>query len=141
MGGCCSVKPDETREFIWLVPTKDFADLLLSLVSLRLTERAARTRSLHCWNVRANGSETSWLLKRLLRVFLLLSCCEPNIETAFNHSCAITIVGYHGDPVYQVVASIPDWLACGGFVWKAPTALFETPCITVEVTLNCKYPR
>jgi hypothetical protein len=42
-GACGSVKPDEARELIWLVPTKVFADLLLSLVSLRLTERDART--------------------------------------------------------------------------------------------------
>jgi hypothetical protein len=31
------------------VPTKVFADLLLLVVMLRLTERAARTRELHCW--------------------------------------------------------------------------------------------
>jgi hypothetical protein len=42
-GACCSVKPDEARELIWLVPAKVFADMLLSLVTLRLTERAART--------------------------------------------------------------------------------------------------
>jgi hypothetical protein len=52
------VKPDEARELIRLVPTKVFADLLLSLVTLRLTERAARTAG----NVRANRSEASSLL-------------------------------------------------------------------------------
>jgi hypothetical protein len=30
-------------ELIWLVPTKVFADLLLLLVTLRLTERATQT--------------------------------------------------------------------------------------------------
>jgi hypothetical protein len=52
VGACCSVKPDEARELIWLVPTKVFADLLLSLVTLRLTERAT-------WIQRANLSESS----------------------------------------------------------------------------------
>jgi hypothetical protein len=40
MGVCCSLKPDEARE---LVPTKVLADLLLSLVTLQLPERSART--------------------------------------------------------------------------------------------------
>jgi hypothetical protein len=40
----------EARELIWLVPTKVFADLLLSLVTLRLTERTTRTSELHCSN-------------------------------------------------------------------------------------------
>jgi hypothetical protein len=40
---CCSVKPDEAGELIWLVPIKAFADLLLSVVTLRLTERATQT--------------------------------------------------------------------------------------------------
>jgi hypothetical protein len=35
------VKPDEARELIWLVATEVFADLLLLLVTLRLTERVA----------------------------------------------------------------------------------------------------
>jgi hypothetical protein len=30
--------------------------------------------------------------------------------TARNHSCVITIFGYHGNPVYQVVALIPVWV-------------------------------
>jgi hypothetical protein len=38
---CCSVKPES--ELIRLFPTKVFADLLLSLVTLRLTESATRT--------------------------------------------------------------------------------------------------
>jgi hypothetical protein len=42
--------------------------------------------------------------------FCLLSRGEPNIETAGNNSCIITIVGYHGISVYQVVALIPDWV-------------------------------
>jgi hypothetical protein len=43
------VKPDEARELIYLVPTKVFADLLLSLVTLRLTERATRTALLELY--------------------------------------------------------------------------------------------
>jgi hypothetical protein len=37
------VKPDEAGELIRLVPTEVVADLLLSVVTLRLTERATRT--------------------------------------------------------------------------------------------------
>jgi hypothetical protein len=40
---CCSVKPDEAGELIRLVPTKVFTDLLLSVVTLRVTEGATRT--------------------------------------------------------------------------------------------------
>jgi hypothetical protein len=40
-GMCCSVKTDEGRGLMWLVPTKDFADLLLSLVTFRLPERTS----------------------------------------------------------------------------------------------------
>jgi hypothetical protein len=47
---CCSVKPDEARELIWLVSIKVFADLLLSLVTLQLPEHTARTSELHCSN-------------------------------------------------------------------------------------------
>jgi hypothetical protein len=46
-GACCSVEPDEARELIWLLATGVFADLLLSLVTLPLTERTARTSELH----------------------------------------------------------------------------------------------
>jgi hypothetical protein len=49
-GACCLEKPDEARELIWLVLTKVFANLLLSLVTLRLTEHVERTREVHCWN-------------------------------------------------------------------------------------------
>jgi hypothetical protein len=42
-------------------------------------------------------------------------------ETARNDSC-VTIVGYRGNSVYRVVASIPVWVTCGRFPWKAPTA-------------------
>jgi hypothetical protein len=49
-GVCCSVKPDEARELIWLVPTKVFTDLLLSLVTLWLPEHTAQTPELHCSN-------------------------------------------------------------------------------------------
>jgi hypothetical protein len=38
-------------------------------------------------------------------------CFKENslIETARKNSCVITIVGYHGNSVYRVVASIPVW--------------------------------
>jgi hypothetical protein len=58
---------------------------------------------------------------------LLMSWGELSIETARNNSCAITIVGYHGNPLYRVVASIPIWVTvtslailvtCGRFPWK-----------------------
>jgi hypothetical protein len=37
------------------------------------------------------------------------------MEAARNNSCVITIVGYHGNPVYRVVASIPIWN-----LWEVP---------------------
>jgi hypothetical protein len=46
-------------------------------------------------------------------------------ETACNDSCVISIVGYHGNSVYRVVASIPIWVSCGRFLWKAPTSLLK----------------
>jgi hypothetical protein len=45
-------------------------------------------------------------------------------QRARNNSCAITIVGYHGNYAYRVVASIPEWVTCGRFPWKSPTG----PC-------------
>jgi hypothetical protein len=62
----CSLKPDGARELIWLVPTKVFADLLLSLVALRLPERTARAPELHCWN------STCWLKRVVLLTELLI---------------------------------------------------------------------
>jgi hypothetical protein len=50
-GACGSVKPDEATELIWLVPTKVFVDLLLSLVTLRFAERATRTALLELYVV------------------------------------------------------------------------------------------
>jgi hypothetical protein len=53
------------------------------------------------------------------------------MEAARNNSCVITIVGYHDNFVYRVVASIPIWVTvtslaiwvtCGRFQWKAPTS-------------------
>jgi hypothetical protein len=43
------------------------------------------------------------------------------MEAARNNSYVITIVGYHGNSVYRVVASIPVWGTCGRFPWEAPT--------------------
>jgi hypothetical protein len=47
------------------------------------------------------------------------------MEAARNNSCVITIVGYHGNSVYRVVALIPVWVTCGRFPWEAPTHLFR----------------
>jgi hypothetical protein len=32
------------------------------------------------------------------------------MEAVRNNSCVITIVGYHGNSVYRVVASLPIWV-------------------------------
>jgi hypothetical protein len=54
------------------------------------------------------------------------------VEAARNNSCVVTIVGYHGNYVYRVVASIPIWVTvtslailvtCGRFQWKVPTSI------------------
>jgi hypothetical protein len=42
------------------------------------------------------------------------------VEAARNDSCVTTIVGYRGNLVYRVVASIPIWVTCGR---DAPTSL------------------
>jgi hypothetical protein len=44
--------------------------------------------------------------------------CQGN---ARNGSCVTTIVGYRGNLVYRIVASIPLWETCGRFPWEAPT--------------------
>jgi hypothetical protein len=49
---------------------------------------------------------------------------ELHMEAVRNNSCVITIVGYHGNSVYRVVASIPVWVTCGRFSWKAPTRIY-----------------
>jgi hypothetical protein len=72
----------------------------------------ARTRKLHCWNVRANRSEASWQLtelntNELKRLSLYLCRClvaDPSVDTARNHTWIVAIVGYHGIPVYRAVA-------------------------------------
>jgi hypothetical protein len=41
------------------------------------------------------------------------------IETARNDSYVITIVGYHGNSVYRVVASIPIWVTVTSLaIWQ-----------------------
>jgi hypothetical protein len=42
------------------------------------------------------------------------------MEAARNSSCVITIVGYHGNPVYRVAASIPIWVTCARFHGRLP---------------------
>jgi hypothetical protein len=46
--------------------------------------------------------------------------CQGN---ARNCSCVTTTVGYRGNLVYRVVASIPLSVTCGRFSWEAPTLL------------------
>jgi hypothetical protein len=101
-GACCSVKPDEARELIRLVPTKVFADLLLLLFTLRLTERATRTAGI----VSVNRPEASSLLADWTELRRLLNCLEadPSVNTARNNSCIVAIAGHHGNPVYRAVA-------------------------------------
>jgi hypothetical protein len=52
----------------------------------------------------------STLIWGIPRISLLMSWGGPNIETACNNSCVIATVGYHGNSVYQVVASILVWV-------------------------------
>jgi hypothetical protein len=65
------------------------------------------------------------------------------MEAARNTSCDITIVGYHGNPFYRVVASIPIWVTCGRFLWKALTYVCKHACMRSLVAiavLNGFYP-
>jgi hypothetical protein len=75
-GGCWSVKTDETRE--WVGPAwwgcLLFADLHLSLVTLRLSERAMRTALLEMYVL--TGLWGIWL-KRILRIALLMPWGGP----------------------------------------------------------------
>jgi hypothetical protein len=54
-------------------------------------------------------SSTSILLDVLRRIPLCASQ-RTGKETACNDSCVVTIVGYRGNSVYRVVASIPIWV-------------------------------
>jgi hypothetical protein len=131
-GACCSVEPGEAGGLIWPVPTKVFADLLQLAVTLRLTERATQTALLEMCILTGRGHLADWLFSAYISVGLW---GEPNIETAHNISCAITIVGYRGNSVYRVVASILVWVTCGRFPWKAPTLIsflkhcFQIACV------------
>jgi hypothetical protein len=55
------------------------------------------------------------------------------MEAARNNPCVITIVGYHGNPVYRVVASIVIWVTWGGIPWKAPTTGMITYTIYMKL--------
>jgi hypothetical protein len=46
--------------------------------------------------------------------------CQGN---ARNGSCVTTIVGYRGNLVYRVVASIPLWVTCGRLPHHPPRRL------------------
>jgi hypothetical protein len=121
---------------IWLVPTKVFADLLLSVVTLWLTERATRTSLLIMYALtgpRHLRCLSCMFLRRIvLRRNPLCASQRTAKETACNDSCVVTIVGYRGNSVYRFVASIPIWVTvtslaiwvtCVRFLWKAPTPL------------------
>jgi hypothetical protein len=121
------------------------------MVTLRLTERAARTRELHCWNVRANRSEASWHLTERTELRRLLNCLEanPSVNTARNNTCFVVIVGYHGNPVYRAVAWIPicvcvtwlpKFLTCGRFQWEAPTLVFKLNSTQLKQIWDSKIP-
>jgi hypothetical protein len=114
-GACCSVKPDEARELIRLVPTQVFADLLLSMVTLRLTERATWTRELNvltCLSHLANWTDP----RRLVNCFE----ADPSVDTVRNNTWIVATVGYHGNPLYRAVAWMPICISVTS-VAKLPT--------------------
>jgi hypothetical protein len=95
------MKPES--ELIRLVATNVFADLPLSLVTLRLTERATRTALLELDALTSPCHLANWIeLRRLV------NCLEadPSVNTARNNTWIVVIVGYHGNPVYRAVAWI-----------------------------------
>jgi hypothetical protein len=100
---------NSARELIWLVPTWAFADLLLSLVTLRTAERTAWT------------PELVLLTEASFRIALLMSRGGPNVDTVRNNSCIVAILGYHENSVSLAVAWIPSCVTCQRFPWKVPT--------------------
>jgi hypothetical protein len=80
------------------------------------------------------NAETSDFLFCLPRLSLLMSPGELHMEAARNNSCVITIVGYHGNSVYRVIASIPVLVTCGRFPWKAPTHVRSS--IVAQIALH-----
>jgi hypothetical protein len=62
------VRSDEARELIWLVSTKVFADLLLSLVTLQLTEHATRTSLLELYVLIGLRDFRYWLVQVKVKV-------------------------------------------------------------------------
>jgi hypothetical protein len=122
------VKSDEARELIWLVPTKVFADLLHSLVTLRLTERATRTALLELYVLIGLMHLRYWLAE-LNCVVSLTALRRTQVKTLLATIHA-AFVGCHGNPVYRAVTWIPIWVSvtwspvfptCGRFPWEAPT--------------------
>jgi hypothetical protein len=124
------MKPES--ELIRLVPTKVLADLLLSLVTLRLKERASRTRELHYYKSKSYLVRVIFVTDWLTDPRRLVNCLEadPSVNTARNNSCIVVIVRHHGNPVYRAVAWIainvsvtcsPVIPTCGRFPWEAPT--------------------
>jgi hypothetical protein len=97
-GACRSVKYDEARELIWLVPTKVFADLLLSLVTLRLTERAARTALLEMYMLTGRGHLADWLTDWLTELNCVVSLTvlrRTQVKTLLA-TIHVAFVCYHG---------------------------------------------
>jgi hypothetical protein len=64
------------------------------------------------------------------------------IETAHNNSCVITIVDYHGNSVYRVVASIPVWVTVISLtIWQPVGGSHgRLPRFSLEVT-TCMSPQ
>jgi hypothetical protein len=119
------VKPDEARELIWLVPTKVFADLLLLLVTLRLTERATRTALLELYVLIGLRHLRYWLAELVSLTALRRTQVKTLLATIH-----FAFVGCHGNPVYRAVTWIPICISliwspvfptCGRIPWEAPT--------------------
>jgi hypothetical protein len=112
------MKPES--ELIRLVPTKVFVDLLLLLVTLRLTERAARTRELHY----------SKSTRCLVRVIFVTDWLVRVISVTGLRRAQVKTLLCNRNPVYRAVAWIPicvsvAWssklLTYGWFPREAPT--------------------
>jgi hypothetical protein len=106
--------PDEARELIWLVPTKVFADLLLSLVTLRLTERATRTALLELYVLIGLRHLRYWLAE-LNCAFSVTAFRRTQLKTLLA-TIHVAFVGCHGNPVYRAVA----WIRiCVSIAWSS----------------------
>jgi hypothetical protein len=122
------VKPDEARESIWLVPTKVFADLLLLLVTLQLTEHATQTFLLELYVLLGLRDFRYWLAE-LNCVVSLTALRQTQVKTLLA-TIHVAFIGCHGNPVYRAFIWIPICISvtwspvfptCGRFPWEAST--------------------